>query len=59
MTVAEVQAYILRDAMINILSDPRDLEHAQGIASEALCDIEEDDGVDRRADCPHGGEGVL
>lgn len=43
-TKAEAQAHILRDAMINIVSGARDLKHACQIASEALDDIEEDDG---------------
>jgi hypothetical protein len=43
MTAAEVRAHTLRDALLDILSGARDLEHAQ-IANVALCDIEEDGG---------------
>jgi hypothetical protein len=44
MTDAESQREALRDALINILTDARDLEHARQIASKALGDLEGDGG---------------
>jgi hypothetical protein len=44
MTGAEAQREVLRDALINVLTDAHDLEHPRQMAFEALGAIEEDDG---------------
>jgi hypothetical protein len=44
MTEAEAQREVLRDALINIPTDARDLEHPRQMESEALSDIKGGDG---------------